>query len=135
MGKQFNVYERPITREQYDYLALHCQTYLISENEKMFGPVGKVEGHEWAEEEQLDYKSPESQEEEQATEVAEQSSEQWDPDDVQFVDSLDYASKQRWLKENDLPAGGSKPELRARMLEALSTAEEVEDDGDEDEDD
>lgn len=131
MGKQFNVYERPVTREQYDYLKLHCQTYLISENEKMFGPVGKVEGHEWLEEEQLDYKSPESQEEEQAAEEAEQTSEQWDPDDVQFVDSLDYASKQRWLKENDLPANGSKPELRQRMLEALSTAEEVEDEDDE----
>lgn len=126
MGKQFNVYDRPVTREEYDYLRLHCQTYLISENEKMFGPVGKAEGHEWPEEELPENEPVPVEVEEQAIDGPVH--EDWDADDVKFVDGLDYSQKQAWLKANDLPAGGSKPELRQRMLEALRDAEEVEDD-------
>lgn len=132
MGKQFNVYDRPITREEYDYLKLHCQTYLIGENEKMFGPLGKVEGHEWAEEE-LPGSEPEPEETEEVVDGPVH--EEWDADDVAFVDSLDYSKKQAWLKENDLPANGSKPELRQRMLEALRDAETEEEDDEVEDDD
>lgn len=131
MGMQFNVYERPITRREYDYLKLHCQEYLIGENEKMFGPVGQAEGHEWAEEDRLDYVAPESEEtaeEDGGIPEARQSSEDWDADDVAFVDSLDYAAKQAWLKENELNAAGDKATLRQRMLEALRDAEEEDED-------
>lgn len=133
MGLQFNVYERPVTRREYDYLKLHCQEYLIGENEKMFGPVGKAEGHEWADEDQLDY-APEGTQEELELEEPDGGAEEdatidgFDADDVRFVDSLDYAGKQAWLKENDLNASGDKATLRQRMLEALRDAEEEDED-------
>lgn len=137
MALQFNVYERPVTRKEYDYLVLHCQTYLIGENEKMFGPVGKAEGHEWADEDQLDAPKPEVEVEEVDGGTPEDGPvhEGWDSDDEKFVDSLDYQGKQAWLKENGLRADGDKATLRQRMLEALRDAEDDEDDEDEDEDD
>lgn len=131
MGKQINVYERPITREEYDYLKVHCQEYLISQNELVFGPLGKVEGHEW-EEEELPGNEPKEVAEPTPAEEQAKVEDSWDADDVAFVDSLDYAGKQKWLKDNDLPANGSKQEVRERMLAALRDAEEVEDDGDDD---
>lgn len=130
MGKQFNVYEEPLTKEQYDYLKLHCKDYLISENEKMFGPVGQVEGAEWSEED-LDAKNAPTAEPPTAYEPPEVV-EDWAEDDVKFVDGFDYAQKQAWLKENGLSAQGDKVALRQRMLEALADSDE-EDDGEEEE--
>lgn len=138
MGLQFNVYERPVTRREYDYLKLHCQEYLIGENEKMFGPVGKVEGHEWDDEDQLDHTQQPSGSGSVEGEPPldggspEEPEAGWDADDEKFVDSLDYQGKQAWLKENGLRADGDKATLRQRMLEALRDAE---DDEEEDEDD
>lgn len=142
MGMQFNVYERPITRREYDYLKLHCQEYLIGENEKMFGPVGKAEGHEWAEEDQLDYAQepsgsgsvegePEQSEGQDEGDGGPEMIDGWDADDVRFVDSMDYSAKQTWLKDNGLNASGDKATLRQRMLEALRDAEVEEDEDDE----
>lgn len=136
MGMQFNVYERPVTRKEYDYLQLHCQTYLIGENEKMFGPVGKAEGHEWADEDQLDFEKPEAEPETEEPDGGTPEDgpvhEGWDADDVNFVDGLDYSQKQAWLKENNLKADGDKATLRQRMLEALRDADVVEDDDEDD---
>jgi hypothetical protein len=95
--------------------------------------VGKAEGHEWAEEDQLDYVQEPSgsgavEGEQEAGTPEEQAGESWDSDDVAFVDSLDYAGKQAWLKENELNAAGDKATLRQRMLEALRDAEEEDED-------
>lgn len=133
MGKMINPYEAPLTREEYEYLKSREEQFKISENVKMFGPLGKVEGHEW----------PEVEEEEVQEEIVveeETSSTDYDPDDVIFVDSIGYGEHQQLLKQMGLRADGDKATVRQRLLDGIKERGGVrevvdfEDDGEEEDD-
>lgn len=112
MGRMINPYEAPLTRDEYEYLKAREQQFHIAENIRQFGPLGKVEGHEW----------PEVEEEEVAVEEApkeEAPAPDYDQDDVLFVDSIGYGEHQQLLKEMGLNAGGDKATVRQRLLDAI----------------
>ncbi len=112
MGRMINPYDAPLSRDEYEYLRVRCETFKIQENERMFGPLGKVEGYEWPEvEEEAAPEVEEAKEETPATE--------YDADDVLFVDSIGYGEHQQLLKEMGRKADGSKSVVRQRLLDAI----------------
>lgn len=112
MGRMINPYEKPLTRDEHEYLRVRCETFKIDENIRMFGPLGQVEGHEWPEVEE------EAAEVEEVV-VEETPEADYDADDVLFVDSIGYGEHQSLLKEMQLPAGGDKATVRQRLLDAM----------------
>lgn len=128
MGMQINVYEKPLTRHEYEYLAARSQDFLISENVKVHGPIGETWEPEEAEE-ASDSTEPtgDNPGEEKARANEGKSFGDYDPDDVTFVQSLDYATLQAKLKEREVSAAGTKEELQLRLLKAVRDSEEVED--------
>jgi hypothetical protein len=126
-----NPYEKPLTREDYEYLKAREEQFKIAENIRHFGPLGQVEGHEWPEPEE-DVVVEEEKAEEQAPQA------DYDPDDVVFVDSIGYGEWQALLKEMGLSAQGDKVTVRTRLLDAIKerggVREVVDFDGDEEDD-
>lgn len=112
MGRMINPYEKPLSREDYEYLKSREQQFHIAENIRMFGPLGKVEGYEWPEVE-------EEQEPEEVVVEEEAPTADYDPDDVTFVDSIGYGEHQKLLKEMGLKADGDKATVRQRLLDAI----------------
>lgn len=112
MGRMINPYDAPLTRDEYEYLKSREERFKIQENERMFGPLGQVEGHEWPEVEE-DGPVHESEPE------VEEETVDYDADDVLFVDSIGYGEHQQLLKEMGRPAGGDKATVRQRLLDAI----------------
>jgi hypothetical protein len=134
MGRMINPYEAPLTRDEYEYLKSREERFKIQENERMFGPLGQVEGHEWPEVEE-DGPVHEGEEPEVEEEPVD-----YDADDILFVDSIGYGEHQQLLKEMGRPAGGDKATVRQRLLDAIkeeggikNVVEFDEDDDDEEE--
>lgn len=140
MGRQINVYNGPLSPEDYYHLRVRENQFAIFESKRLYGePMGE-DGY-WSEDEQAEYQKmlhPEGEEGEpeswkQPEVVEDDPNGGWDPDDVKYVTNLTYEEVQRELKDRksleDLPQGREE-DLRNELLYLVAG---VDDDEEEDE--
>ena len=139
MGRQINVYDGPLSPEDYFHLKVREQQFAISENERLYGKVG--EG--WTEQQWADVKAmlnPNEKKEPSETWDAnarvesEEEEFEFDQDDVEFVRNLSYEEVQRQIKEreelDELPQGRDE-DLRNRLFSLILESKDEElDEGD-----
>lgn len=139
MGRQINVYDGPLSPEDYFHLKVRENQFAISENERIYGDVGKG----WTEEQWADVRAmlnPNEKKEasdswDAAAKVDPEEDEiSFDNDDVEFVRNLSYEEVQRQIKDreglDELPQGRDE-DLRNRLFGLILEAKEDEVDEDE----
>lgn len=139
MGRQINVYDGPLSPEDYFYLKVRENQFAISENERLYGKVGDG----WTEEQWADVKAMLNPNDQKDTSEAwdaaakatpEDEEEEFDNDDVEFVRNLPYEEVQRQIKDreklDELPQGRDE-DLRNRLFGLILQAKEDEDGEDE----